>query len=81
MKIVIGELIEVEVWDKLKSLEFLGREKDLFKETKKIEHDVTTNMASLLLASKSLADQSVKLLDVTPDIEITPKESDEPGTD
>ncbi len=55
MKIVIGELIEVEVWDKLKSLEFLGREKDLFKETKKVEHDVTKRMADTLLGSERLA--------------------------
>lgn len=56
MKVVIGKLVEVEMWDKLKANEFLGREKNLFKETKKIEHDVTTNMKDLLLESADRAE-------------------------
>lgn len=59
MSIVIGQLIKVEMWDKLKSLELLGREKNIMKETKKIEHDVTANMASVLLESKKRAEQRV----------------------
>lgn len=57
MKIVIGQLLEVELWDKLKSAELLGREKSIFKETKKVEHDITTNMAHVLLESKRMADE------------------------
>lgn len=48
---VIGQLIEIEVWDKMKGLELLGTEKNIFKRTTVHEHDVTANMASLLLES------------------------------
>lgn len=52
MKIVTGQLIEVELWDKLKAIDMLAREKNIFKETRKVEHDVTQQMASLLLDSQ-----------------------------
>ncbi len=68
MRTVIGQLIEVEIWDKMKGLELLGREKNIFKETKKIEHDITSNMASVLLESKKRADQVAGTIDVTPQI-------------
>lgn len=81
MKVVIGQLIKVELWDKLKSLELLGREKQIFKETRKIEHDVTANMAAVLLESKKRALE----VDVTPQItgEVygDPEEDDGSGTD
>lgn len=80
MKVLAGQLIEVEFWDKMKGIELLGREKEIFKETKKIEHDITKNMADVLLASKRLGEQAVLemreveatpvMIDVTP-----PKES------
>lgn len=57
MPVVIGKLIKVEFWDKLKGNELLGREKNLFKETVKLEHDVTANMKDLLLESKQRAEQ------------------------
>lgn len=57
MQIVIGQLIEVEIWDKLKGIELLGREKNIFKQTTVHEHDVTTNMASLLLESGRRSEQ------------------------
>ncbi len=56
---VIGQIVKVELWDKLKSLELLGREKNIMKETKKIEHDVTGRMADLLLASKKRGEERV----------------------
>lgn len=56
MKIVIGQLISVEIWDKLKGLELIGREKQIMKETKKVEHDVTGRMAEVLLESARMAD-------------------------
>lgn len=56
MDVITGQIIEVEYWDKMKAVEFLGREKDLFKETTKVQHDVTKNMASVLLDSKRRAD-------------------------
>lgn len=70
MKIVIGQLISVEMWDKLKASELLGREKNIMKETKKVEHDVTANMASVLLESKRRGEarqlEGPKIIDVTP---------------
>lgn len=57
MKIVIGQMIEVELWDKVKAAEMLGRDKGIFKETKVLQHDVTTNMSSYLLESKARAEQ------------------------
>lgn len=57
MRVVIGQLIEVKLFDKLKATELLGREKNLMKETKKVEHDVTARMADLLLESSRLADE------------------------
>ena len=67
MQIKIGEIIEVELWDKMKSLELLGREKDLFKETTKVQHDVTQRMADVLLDSKRRAqDHIATYKDVTP---------------
>lgn len=68
IRTIVGEIIEIEVWDKMKAIELLGREKEIFKETRKIEHDVTANMKDVLLDSSRRADQRV--IDVTP---ITPK--------
>lgn len=56
VKIVIGQLVECEFWDKPKAIDMLAREKNIFKETKKVEHDVTANMAGLLLESRARAD-------------------------
>jgi hypothetical protein len=65
MRVVTGKLIEVEFWDKMKAVELLGREKDLFKETKKVTHDVTTNMSSILLeARKRAEDASAEMREV-----------------
>lgn len=71
MKIVIGQLIEVELWDKMKAVELLGREKNIFKETKVVQHDVTKNMASVLLGSQQKAEKRLAAMgrDVTPQIE------------
>lgn len=50
-KIIIGEIIEYEFYDKLKAIDLVGKEKDLFKNTTKIEHTVSENMAAILLDS------------------------------
>lgn len=50
-KILIGELIEYEFYDKLKAVELTGKEKEMFKNTTKVEHSVTKDMASILLES------------------------------
>lgn len=65
---VIGQLIEVEVWDKIKAQELLGREKNVFKETKKVEHDHTVNMGSILLGSTQRADQRMLTVGRSPDV-------------
>lgn len=66
MKIVIGQIIDIEVWDKLKSHELLGREKNIMKETKKIEHDVTKDMKDVLLGGIDRAQARIAAMrDVT----------------
>lgn len=47
--IIIGELVEYEFYDKLKAIELVGKEKDLFKTTTRVEHTITKDMASILL--------------------------------
>jgi hypothetical protein len=59
MKVCVGKIITLEVWDKMKSIQLLGQEKSLFKETKVVEHDLTSNMKDLLLESKKRGDQAV----------------------
>lgn len=54
-----GEVITYEFWDKPRSLELLGREKDTFKKTLTVEHDVGKNAREFLLASSRMADQAV----------------------
>jgi len=50
-KIMIGEVIKYEFYDKLKAADMVGAEKEVFKRTTKIEHGVTKDMASILLES------------------------------
>jgi hypothetical protein len=63
MKTVVGEIIEVEFWDKMKSIELLGREKEIFKDTTVVQHDVTSNMASLLLESRERAERRLNSME------------------
>jgi hypothetical protein len=69
MKVCVGKLVEVQFWDKMKSIQLLGQEKSLFKETKVVEHGITNNMKELLLESKKRGDQAViesrEVIDVT----------------
>jgi hypothetical protein len=57
-KIIIGEIIEYEFYDKLKAVELSGKEKELFKTTTKVEHSVTKDMASILLAAAQRGQQA-----------------------
>lgn len=59
MKVVVGQLIEVEMWDKLRAVELLGREKDIFKESKKVTVELSQNMSSVLLDSRKRAEEAV----------------------
>lgn len=66
-KIIIGEVIEYE-WDKkAKYIELVGREKEMFKSTTKIEHGPTKEMAQILLDSNRRAiEHKGNIIDVTP---------------
>lgn len=77
MKVLSGQIIEVEFWDKMKAVELLGREKNIFKETKVHQHDITKNMSSVLLEAKKRAeDATAEIRDVTqPQIEYGKDES------
>jgi hypothetical protein len=67
MSVITGEIIEIEVYDKLKGVELLGREVGKFKETKVLEHGVTKDMGALLLGSRQRADAAIEgAIDVTP---------------
>lgn len=77
MQYKVGEIIEVELYDKMKGLELLGREKQIFKETKVTTHDITENMAAALLESSKRGADRREAIDVTPQIE----GSIEPGTE
>lgn len=68
-----GRIYDVELWDKPRSLELLGREKDTFKKTTVLQHDVSKNAAEFLLGSIARADERkrelnapVAAIDVTP---------------
>jgi hypothetical protein len=57
-----GQIIEIEFWDKIRSLELLGPEKEVFKKTTKVEHEIGKNMRDALLESA----KKVEMIDVTP---------------
>jgi len=66
MRVISGRVIEVELWDKVKAVELLGREKDIFVEKKTIRHDLTQNMSNVLLESTARAEERLRLMrDVT----------------
>lgn len=72
-KIIIGEVIEYEFYDKLKAAELAGKEKEMFKNTTKVEHSVTKDMASVLLASAKRADDRIAPKEIEPTtIDVTP---------
>jgi hypothetical protein len=81
MKIIVGEVIEVELYDKLTAVKLMGTEKDLFVEKKRVEHDIGRNMGELLLESARRGqEREVRELTgaVTPDVleDLRNKESD-----
>lgn len=67
--VVESEIIEIDFGEKLKAAELLGREKNLFKESKVITHDVGSNMRNILLESKDRANARLnQMRDITPQI-------------
>lgn len=71
-KIIIGEVIEYEFYDKLKGAELIGKEKEMFKNTTKVEHTLTKDMQSILLESAKRADER-SMLENKNTIDITPE--------
>lgn len=61
IKVLKGELISVEFYEKSKSIEMLGKEKDIFKDKKVIEHGITQNMSDFLLESRKRAEDRAML--------------------
>lgn len=75
-KIIVGEIIEYEFYDKLKASELVGKEKEMFKNTTKVEHTLTKDMQSILLASTQRADKAIENLSTEAiDVPFTVKES------
>jgi len=69
MRTITGQLIKVELHDKLKTGEMLGREKDLFKQTSVLQHDVTEKMSTVLLDSAKRGEEAANnIIDVTPKV-------------
>lgn len=73
-KVIDGVLIEVQFWDKLKASELLGREKNTFKESKVVTHDVTANMRDTLLGAADRAND--RMLSLAQTIDVTPTDED-----
>lgn len=67
VKEIVGEIIEIEFWDKMKAVELLAREKSTFKATSVVEHGVSKDMRDILLASTKMAD--ARIIDVGGDDE------------
>lgn len=67
MKVIDGEILEIEFWDKMKAAELLGAEKKLFKQTAVITHEVGKGMRNILLESQARGSARLEQLkDVTP---------------
>jgi len=79
MPVVTGKVIEVEFWDKMRAAELLGREKEIFKETKRVEHDMGRTMASTLLASKDRAESKASEVRDVIEVGVRPQMPAPPG--
>ena len=75
MAVVVGKLIKVEMWDKLKSAELLGREVNIFKETVVQQHDLTNNMRDVLLEAGERAERMAieARKEIAGTIDVTPR--------
>lgn len=68
-KIIIGEVIEYEFYDKMKAIDLAGKEKDMFKTTTKVEHTVSKDMARILLESVKRGENAKEKLS-KPDVQV-----------
>jgi hypothetical protein len=79
-KIIVGRVIEYEFYDKMKAIDLAGKEKEMFKNTTKVEHAVSKDMANILLASLDRGTKaSVTYQNAVPTT-YTPVEDDEDDT-
>lgn len=62
-KIIIGEVIEYEFYDKMKAIDLAGKEKEMFKTTTKVEHTISNDMANILLESAKRGEEAKRLVD------------------
>lgn len=76
MPVLVGEIIEIEFWDKMKAIEMLGREKDTFKTTAVVQHEVGKSMRDVLLASGKRAEKRMEAIEAPPPIDITPNKGE-----
>jgi hypothetical protein len=60
------------LWDKLKAVELLAREKDVFTPTTVVKNDLTENMQNILLGSRRGAARAEKFRDVTTTARLLP---------
>jgi hypothetical protein len=61
-KVLAGEIIEYEFYDKMEAHKLLGQEKNIFKPTQKVEYDVGTNMRDVLLdGAKRGAEKAIEI--------------------
>lgn len=58
VKIIVGELIKVKFYDKQKAVELIGKEKEMFKNTTKVEHTISNDMANILLDATKRGQQA-----------------------
>lgn len=65
MEIKIGEIIEIEFWDKLKANELLGKHKGAFVENVKVTHEIGDTASILLQRSEQKAYEKLKLINPT----------------
>lgn len=58
MKTVVGKIIKVEFYARMDAARLLGPEVGVFKETRKVEHDMTAKMADILLEASRRGDDA-----------------------
>lgn len=69
MDVFSGYIKTIEFWDKIRSLELIGKYDGVFREKVEHSHDVTGNLASLLLNSekRALTHQATETIKMTKD--------------
>jgi hypothetical protein len=79
-RIITGEVIEYEFYDKMKAIDLAGKEKEMFKTTTRVEHDITKDMATILLESARRGQQASIQFSAKPVVETTAEVVDRDDT-